>query len=280
VTADVPVVGHVAPPGLHCMTFNVRRPVPLLRSGHPDSWVRRAPAVATLVRSETPHLLAVQEAVPTQVQHLGAALGSRWHPVVTGRGPGGGGEGVGFFVDTERLRVVSERTIALGPDPSRVGVRAWGAPFPRIAVVCEFDDLATGVRFAGVATHVDPFSRPAQTRSAELIGRVVRETGVPAVVLADWNAGERSASAGVLATAGLDDTWVLADPAGRQVSVGTYARYRTPRPGRARIDRVLVRGTPTVGVAVDRVAISARRPAGVWPSDHLPVHAVLRWEPR
>lgn len=273
---DGPVVGPVAPPDLHCMTWNVRRPVPHLRSGHPDAWPRRAPAVAALVRSESPHLLAVQEAVPTQVDHLAAAMGSRWQAVVAGRGPGGGGERVGFFVDSERLRVVSERTVALGPDPSRIGTRAWGAPFPRIAVLARLDDLSTGVRFLAVATHVDPFSPLAQVRSAELLGRLVDDADLPAVVMADWNAGERSASARVLGTSGLLDTWTLAPE--QPPAVGTYARYRSPRPGGARLDRVLVRGARGVEPRVTGVAVSTRTPDGVWPSDHLPVHAVLRWE--
>lgn len=264
-------------PGLHCMTFNVRRPMPHLRRGHPDAWTRRAPAVADLVRSEAPHLLAVQEAVPTQVHHLATALGSRWTPVVADRSPAGGGEHVGFFVDRERLRVDGTRTIALAPDTTRIGARAWGAPFPRIAVLVDLHDLRTGTDFLAVATHVDPFSPLARVRSARLLGEQVRAAAKPAVVSADWNAGERSASARVLAAAGLVDTWDLVAATERPAGVGTYAAYREPRPGGHRLDRILVRGDAGVRPVVDRVAISTRRPAGTWPSDHLPVHAVVRW---
>jgi endonuclease/exonuclease/phosphatase family metal-dependent hydrolase len=279
------------------MTYNVRHPMPHLRRGHPDAWSRRAPALASLVRSEAPHLLAVQEALPAQVQHLSSALGSRWEAVVTDRSPAGGGEHVGFLVDTERLHVHATRTVALARDPARVGSRAWGALFPRIAVLAELDDRATGVRFLAVATHVDPFSPLAQVRSAQLIGRLVREADLPAVVLADWNAGERSGSARILAAEGLVDTWDLVPEPDRPPSTGTYTHYRDPRPGRPRLDRILVWPEPEperepeprpepqqpppgrpVRAVVDRVAISTRRPAGVWPSDHTPVHAVIRWE--
>ncbi|OIH95531.1 endonuclease/exonuclease/phosphatase family protein [Curtobacterium sp. MCBA15_001] len=264
--------------GLHCTTFNVRRPMPHLRRGHPDAWTRRAPAVAALVRSAAPHLLAVQEAVPTQVQHLASTLGSRWQPVVADRSPGSGGEHVGFFVDTERLHVDRTRTIALAPDPSRIGSRAWGAPFPRIAVFVGLHDLVTDVAFLAVATHVDPFSRLAQVRSARLLTDHVDAVGLPAVVMADWNAGERSASARVLTAAGLRDTWDLAPVDARPKPVGTYAAYRQPKPDGPRLDRILVRGTDTERPVVDRVGISTERPSGVWPSDHLPVSAVFRWE--
>ncbi len=279
---DAPVVGPVAAPALHCMTFNVRRPMPHLRATHPDTWTRRAPAVAALVRSEVPHLLAVQEAVPTQVQHLTAAMGPRWTAVVADRdGAAGttGGEHVGVVVDTDRLHVGTTTTVALGPDRSRVGSRAWGAPFPRIAVLVELEDRVTGVHFVALATHVDPFSPLAQVRSARLVGALVRESGLPAVVLADWNAGERSPAARVLAAEGLDDTWDRVPERDRPASVGTYAHYRDPRPGGPRLDRVLVtRDHPAARAVVERVAVSTRRPGGVWPSDHTPVHAVIRWE--
>ncbi|ROS77714.1 endonuclease/exonuclease/phosphatase family metal-dependent hydrolase [Curtobacterium sp. PhB130] len=277
-TSDDPVVGPVGPPALHCMTLNVRRPVPHLRRAHPDAWPRRAPAIATLVRSEVPHLLAVQEAVPEQVQHLRTALGSRWHAAVSGRGPSGGAEGVGFFVDQDRLRVGDTRTIALARHPELVGSRDWGAPFPRIAVLTELEDRVTGVRFLAVATHVDPFSPLAQVRSARLLGEVVHGVGLPTVAMADWNAGAGSASARILTAAGLRDTWDLVPDEDRPSSAGTYANYRTPKPQGARLDRILVREGRDARVAVDRVAISTRRPADVWPSDHLPVHAVIRWE--
>lgn len=272
---DVPAIGPVSAPALHCMTLNVRRPVPHLRRGHPDAWPRRAPAVAALVWSESPHLLAVQEAVPEQVQHLRTVMGSRWRAVVAGRGRSGGGEGVGFLVDEDRLRVGETSTIALARHRDRVGTRDWGALFPRIAVLAELEDRVTGVGFLAVATHVDPFSPLAQVRSARLLGEVVHDAGLPAVAMADWNAGAGSASARVLTAAGLRDTWDLVPSADRPPTLGTYAAYRTPRPDGERLDRILVRHD---GVTVDRVAVSVRRPAGVWPSDHLPVHAVIRWE--
>ena len=54
-------------------------------------------------------------------------------------------------------------------------------------------------------------------------------------------------------------------------SVGTFAAYREPRAERARIDWILV----TAGVDVERAAINTFRLRGVWPSDHLPVQAVI-----
>jgi endonuclease/exonuclease/phosphatase family metal-dependent hydrolase len=53
--------------------------------------------------------------------------------------------------------------------------------------------------------------------------------------------------------------------------VGTFAHYRPPRPARPRIDWIVV----TPDVRVERAAINTFRHRGVWPSDHLPVQAVV-----
>ncbi|WIB78688.1 endonuclease/exonuclease/phosphatase family protein [Curtobacterium sp. MCPF17_002] len=271
---DRPLIGSVQPPELHCMTLNVRRRVPR-PSGHPDAWERRRDAVVALVTSEAPTVLAVQEALPTQADDLTAALGSRWDPVLVGRDADGGGEQVGLFLDRQRLEVLERRSWALSRTPHRAGSRSWGTAFPRHVVGAVLRDRATGVRFTALATHLDVLSPWARLRSAELLGRIVRERGLPAVVLADWNSPAGSAPWRALAEAGVVDS---SSRASRQIGdhVGTYPHYATPRVGGRRIDGVLV----TADGAVDRVAVNVRRPGGVWPSDHAAVQAVVEWTSR
>ena len=115
---DRPLIGPVRSPEVHCMTLNVRRPVPR-QPTHPDAWERRRDAVLALVTSEAPTVLAVQEALPTQADDLTAGLGSGWEPVLAGRGARGGGEQVGLFLDRSRLDVVERRTWALSRTPHR-----------------------------------------------------------------------------------------------------------------------------------------------------------------
>ncbi|MFK4483647.1 endonuclease/exonuclease/phosphatase family protein [Curtobacterium sp. AB7] len=268
---DHPLIGAVRSPEVHCMTLNVRRRVPR-PSAHPDAWERRRDAITALVTSEAPTVLAVQEALPTQADDLTAGLGSGWEPVLVGRGARGGGEQVGLFLDRSRLDVVEQRTWALSRRPNRPGSRSWATSFPRHAVGVVVDDRATGVRFLAIATHLDVASPWARLRSAELLGRIVRQRGLPAVVMADWNSPAGSAPWRALADAGVVDSWGRAS---RQVGApyGTYPHYGSPRVGGRRIDGVLV----TPDATVDRVAVSNRRPGGVWPSDHAAVHAVVRW---
>lgn len=266
---DRPIIGPVAAPDLHCMTLNVRRRVPR-PTGHPDAWGARRAVVVALVASEQPTVLAVQEALPDQVSDLASGLGSRWEPVVVGRGARGGGEASGVFVDTDRCTVVERRSWALSRRPLRAGSRSWATAFPRNVAGAVLDDRATGRRFLALGTHLDVVSPWARYRSAQLVARIVAESGLPAVVMADCNCPAGSAPWRALAEAGLPDTWGRASRP-ETPELGTYAAYREPRADRPRIDAVFA----TEDAVVSRVAVSSRRPDGVWPSDHLPVHAVL-----
>ena len=268
---DRPIIGPVVAPDLHCMTLNLRRSVPR-PAGHPDSWEHRRDAVVALVASEAPTVLAVQEALRPQAVDLATGIGSRWEALLLGRDRYGDGEAVGLLVDTERCSVVERRSWAMSRTPLRPGSRSWATAFPRHAVGAVVRDRATGTEFTAIATHLDVVSPWARLRGAQLLGRVVRERGLPAVVMADWNCPAGSAPWRALAEAGVVDSWSRAS---RQVGepYGTYPHYGSPRVGGRRIDGVLVTGD----AHVDRVAVSARRPGGVWPSDHAAVHAVLRW---
>jgi endonuclease/exonuclease/phosphatase family metal-dependent hydrolase len=53
---------------------------------------------------------------------------------------------------------------------------------------------------------------------------------------------------------------------------GTFVNYRRPRADAPRIDWIVV----TKDVRVLRAAIDGEPVDGRWPSDHLPVHAVVR----
>jgi endonuclease/exonuclease/phosphatase family metal-dependent hydrolase len=123
-----------------------------------------------------------------------------------------------------------------------------------------------------VNTHFDHLSDRARRRSADAIRRFVAARALPAVVLGDLNAGEGSATVRRLLDAGaLVDAWRAAAEH-RTVRWGTYAGYRPPREGGRRLDWVLV----TPGIEVRATAVNGLRHAGRWPSDHLPVQAVVR----
>ncbi|RWZ52995.1 endonuclease/exonuclease/phosphatase family protein [Labedella phragmitis] len=271
------LIGPVAAPELHVMTFNVRRPVAQLSSRSPDRWETRRPAVGALLRAERPSLLGVQEAMPEQAAFLRRALGGGYHSVGRGRKSDGTGEGCPIIFDAERLDLEAWTQQSLSDSPDTPGSTSWGSLVPRILVGAVFRDRETSSRFLAVNTHFDHLSRRSRLRSAERIRSLVAAQGLPAIVTGDLNTGEHTAPIRALLAPEDDDTPTLEDAwsvAGERLTAewGTFPNYRAPRHDRKRIDWIAT--SPRIEVV--RAGINTRRPAGVWASDHLPVQAVLR----
>ncbi|NQX27352.1 endonuclease/exonuclease/phosphatase family protein [Microbacteriaceae bacterium VKM Ac-2854] len=259
---DAPLVGPVPPPDLHVMTLNIRRPFPHLPRAHPDRWTNRRAEVRRLMATEKPAVLAVQEAMPAQLEAVSAALGGRpW--LGYGRDARLGGERVALFIDQERLEVRSWDQLALSSAPLVPGSRSWGSAYPRTAVIARLRDRATGAEFTMVATHLDVLSARARMRGARMIAQQLGDG--PAILLGDANAPIGSAPFRELSA--LVDAWACADER-LTPEWGTWANYRAPRLG-PRIDWILV----SPGIRVLRAGVNAGAFAA---SDHLPVQAVLR----
>lgn len=266
-----PLIGSVEPPELQVMTFNVRRRLNLsLRAA--DKWRDRRSAVKELIATERPTLLGSQETLPDQADLIRDALGPDSRFVGYGRGGSAGAESNPLYYDSGRLELLEWRQSALSNRPDERGSVSWGNLMPRALVIAVFRDRATSAEFVAVNTHLDHLSRRSRLRSAHQIRRETADRGLPAIVMGDLNAAAGSpAVRELLAEGTLTDAWAAASD---RVSPewGTFAHYRDPRVGVRRIDWIFV--TPTIGVV--RAGINARRIDGWWPSDHLPVQAVMR----
>ncbi len=265
------LIGPVAPPLVHLMTFNLRRPVPWSWRGD-DRWSVRRPAVRELLASERPSVLAAQEVTEPVAAVVRGALGASYAQLGTGRDARGDGEMCPLYVDTDRLEVHAHAQIALSPHPERPGSRGWAALFPRVAVVATLSERTTGAMFTAVGTHFDHVSGRARRMAARQLSELVWLRGLPAVLMGDLNAGADSPAVRHLTgEGGLRDAWRVA-AATASAEIGTRPGYRvTERRGR-RIDHILV----TPGIDVVRVGANAWGAEGRRPSDHLPVQATVR----
>ena len=267
-----PLVGPVEPPDLHVMTYNIRRRLDRRSLRASDRWTRRRPLVQALVRAERPTLLGIQEARPDQVVALREALGARYGAVGHGRDADGSGEGNPLFYDSTRLELVDWSQEALSDEPGEAGSRSWGNLVPRALVTATLRDRATGAILFVINTHFDHLSGRSRVQSAQIIRRRVSEEHHPAIVMGDLNADERSPAVEELLRDGvLKDSWAEASEH-LTAEWGTFGNYREPRVGRKRIDWIAV----TAQLEVRSAGISPVRIDGAWPSDHLPVHAVVR----
>ncbi|MBT2473438.1 endonuclease/exonuclease/phosphatase family protein [Microbacterium sp. ISL-103] len=267
-----PLLDAPAPADIHVISFNIRRAMdgPLHRPR--DRWSVRAPVVASLLRSERPTILGLQEALPRAMDVVMNALGPTYRFIGRGRGRAGAGEGVPLVYDAERLRLHAWDQRSLSAHPHRAASRSWGNVIPRILVWAEFSVRSTNTRFLAVNTHLDHLSPGSRRHSAEAIAGVVASTGLPALVMGDLNAGPRSRAVRTLLTrGGLVDSWRSAD---RRLTPlwGSLSGYRRPRVAARRVDWILA----TPDVRVRAAAMNARSFEGVRPSDHLPAQALLR----
>lgn len=263
---------NVDAPDLHVMSFNVRRRFDRITWPPADRWGLRKERLRTFLGATRPQLLGSQEAMPDQSRWVQDALGSSYGHLGRGRGKDLGGEGTPIFYDRDRLAVEDWEQVALSDTPAVPGSTGWGNTIPRIAVIARFRDLDTSARFVFVNSHFDAFSRRARRRSARWLNDVVAGENGPLLFTADINAHVRSTELSAMFDDGrLVDTWAHT-PARRTAEWGTYNNYRRPKLGARRIDAILA--TPDVGVRA--VGIDPRPTGTSWPSDHLPVQAVVR----
>jgi endonuclease/exonuclease/phosphatase family metal-dependent hydrolase len=254
------------------------------------AWSHRAPVVQAVVREFGPDLLGTQECLAFQRDQLLAGLDG-FAVVAAGRDDGGEqGEMCASFYRADRFVLRGSGTFWLGESPGVPGSRGWDAALPRVATWLRLFDRRGGGEVLWLNTHLDHAGERARRESAAQIHRWLREhrRGATLVVTGDFNApaagrgatvhrllrygadaGVRPTPADAAATAPLlVDTWAARH--GEDPRAGTFHGFGDRiRPGR--IDWVLVSADASV-LAAD---LDTRRHGGLWPSDHLPVTAVV-----
>lgn len=265
------LIGPIPPPGLHVMSYNIRRRMPTLYPVMADRWAHRRPLLAELLEAEQPVLLGVQEALPEQASFVRHSLGDRYRSIGIGREKDGRGEGCPIFYDRERVRLLDWTQTALSDTPDIQGSTTWGNRTPRVIVDATFADVATEKRFHFVNTHFDNRSVKSRLRSAERLREVALISGLPCVVTGDFNVDAEAEAHGILLADGkLIDTWNHVNARITEVW-GTFLDYRPPQHDHKRIDWILT----TPGIAVDTVGINVSRSTKGWASDHAAVQAVV-----
>ena len=265
------LIGPVTAPDLHVMSFNIRRRMPHLNPRSLDRWVHRQPLLKRLLETEQPALLGAQEALFDQANFVRHALGAHYRSIGYGREANTGGEGCPIFYDARRLRVLEWQQTALSETPEVPGSTSWGNRTPRLVVDATFRDIATGVEFQAVNTHLDNRSRTSRLRSTDVLRRIVQASPLPTIMTGDFNTDAETDPFDQLTGRGLLlDTWDTAEVRLTEVW-GTFPNYRPPQHEHKRIDWILA----TPGVTALKAAINVTRYEGGWPSDHAAVQAVL-----
>jgi len=173
---------------LKVMTFNIRQARAWFSGRGPNRWYRRRGLVFDVIRRHASHLIGLQEADPTQLRQLLAALDG-YGQVAHRRYGGLFGPYAPFLFDTSRLEAGPSGDFWLAPDPDGTRTRAWDAAAARICTWAIFRDRSTGERFAALNSHFDRRGVEARRQSALMVAdRLAHLAYLPRLFFADLNA--------------------------------------------------------------------------------------------
>ncbi len=269
-TGTVPLFGPARGDTLHVMSFNLR----FASDATPHSWPQRRPVMAELFRKEQPTLIGTQEGLYGQLRDIQEDLPGYYDWIGEGRLGGSRGEFMAIFFDTRRLEPLEYHHFWLSDTPDTVGSDTWGNDSVRMVTWVRFHDRRTGHEFIALDTHLDDESEYSRERAARLIRDRVHAfpADLPVIVTGDFNAPAGHSVPYEILTrgTGLVDTW----PAARTRRTPVYRTWHDYRPlerDGARIDWMFTRGA----VTVEAVGLNTFAHDGQFPSDHLPLQALL-----
>jgi endonuclease/exonuclease/phosphatase family metal-dependent hydrolase len=261
-----PATRAAPPPDLRVMTFNVRTP----SADGVNVWENRRDLFVRTVRDADPDVFGTQELHKRQGDYVVAKL-PHYAWFGEGRRGGDGDEHMGVFYRTDRLKVITSGNFWLSDTPDVPGSISWGHPFPRMVTWALFERKVDGRRFYFFNTHL-PYrdeDEPARSKGArEILARLqALPADVPIVLTGDFNTVPTSEAHALLTGLLADARTSAPEHAGPD---NTFHNF-TGTPDQ-RIDWILTRGF--TALRADTITVHE---GAVYPSDHFPVLAVLRW---
>jgi len=253
-------------PELTVMSLNIRMPS---ADDGANLWEKRRALTIATIRAAAPDLIGTQELFQRQGDDVVKAL-PEYSWFGTDRYGGHKDEHMGIFYRRDRLKIVEQGQFWLSDTPEVPGSITWGHPLPRMVNWATFE-TREGRRFRFYNTHF-PYrdeDEDARTRGAQLLADRVNAgpADLPAIVTGDFNTTADKPAHAVL-TKTLSDAW-LARPDRRGPD---FTFHGFTGKGDRRIDWILTRG-----FTVERIATVDTHQGAVYPSDHYPVVARVRF---
>jgi endonuclease/exonuclease/phosphatase family metal-dependent hydrolase len=256
---------------IRVVTFNIRVAV----DEGINSWDNRKESVASIIKTYQADIVGLQEALKTQLDDLTGLLPDfAW--VGVGRDDGAEeGEYSAILYKKRRFGVLEDSTFWLSETPDKPSI-GWDAALKRVVTWAKFKDKETGKIFYHFNTHFDYKGIMARLESANLLNDKVAEVvgKTPAVVTGDFNFKSDFGGYKIL-TGGrknyLFDTQKIArtDSSGLNITFNDFGRSLEEG---NKIDYIFIKNN----FEVIRHQIITDTFDGRYPSDHMPVLAVLR----
>jgi len=259
---------------VNVLTYNIRYANP---EDTPNTWAARKQNVFNLIRQAKPDVFGVQEALKGQVADIETAF-TEFSRVGVGRDNGkDSGEFSPLFYKTKKYNLHASGSFWLSQTPSVPGSRGWDAACNRVVTWIHLEDRKTGNEFLVFCTHFDHKGQEARRNSAKLLISAVDSLAadLPVIVLGDFNSSPVSEPYQLITYPAnplhlIDARTICAVANGPDY---TYTGFKVGGIQGERIDYIFLKGI----TRVDLFTVNPENNGEYYPSDHLPVSAMLRF---
>lgn len=255
-------IGHMAiAQSLKVMTYNIRLDIAV---DGVNQWPNRKQKVFDLLKKYDPDIIGVQEALHHQLQDILKALPG-YQSAGVGRDDGKEkGEYSAILYKTERLELISQKTLWLSETPEVPGSKSWDAAITRVVTQAHFRDKKTKKEFAHFNTHFDHIGKEARLNSARIIRGMIggRPKNLSALVTGDFNAEPVEPPYSEILL-----NQVVLDARPKEVTTGTFCTFEMNSQPCRLIDYIFY----TTPWKVLRYEVIQDNDGRYYPSDHLPV---------
>ena len=259
---------------IDALSFNIRFDNP--KDGE-NAWQNRKEMVGQWVKSESPDVIGLQEALRHQIDDI-KKVATAYSEYGVGRDDGKSrGEHCTILYLKKRFSLDKSDcgTFWFSDTPEKVASKSWGNEIPRICTWARFIEKKTDKGFYVYNVHYDHRSQPSRLGASELIIKRIskrKRSNEPIILMGDFNASENNPAIKIFKDEPLNlvDTFRVVKPDEKMVK--TFHGFRGGSFSGGKIDHVFM--LPKMG-KVSSAEIVRFNKEKRYLSDHYPVRAKL-----
>ena len=259
---------------IDALSFNIR--FDTSKDGE-NAWPKRKEMVGQWVKSESPDVIGLQEALRHQIDDI-KKVATAYSEYGVGRDDGKSrGEHCTILYLKKRFSLDKSDcgTFWFSDTPEKIASKSWGNEIPRICTWARFIEKKTDKGFYVYNVHYDHRSQPSRLGASELIIQRIskrKRSNEPIILMGDFNASENNPAIKIFKDEPLNlvDTFRVVKPDEKMVK--TFHGFRGGSFSGGKIDHVFM--LPKMG-KVSSAEIVRFNKDKRYLSDHYPVRAKL-----
>ena len=259
---------------IDALSFNIR--FDTSKDGE-NAWPKRKEMVGQWVKSESPDVIGLQEALRHQIDDI-KKVATAYSEYGVGRDDGKSrGEHCTILYLKKRFNLDKSDcgTFWFSDTPEKIASKSWGNEIPRICTWARFIEKKTDKGFYVYNVHYDHRSQPSRLGASELIIQRIskrKRSNEPIILMGDFNASENNPAIKIFKDEPLNlvDTFRVVKPDEKMVK--TFHGFRGGSFSGGKIDHVFM--LPKMGKVSSAEIVRFNKDMR-YLSDHYPVRAKL-----